>query len=82
MKKINLFVKGFEDLEYLKEVDKDTFVGLVPYKCTPGTSIDVLKFDGEEFDISDEKYNISKGELKTVLNFDNVEDRTDRKSVV
>ena len=77
MKKINLFVKGFEDLEYLKEVDKDTFVGLVPYKCTPGTSIDVLKFDGEEFDISDEKYNISKGELKTVLNFDNVEDRTD-----
>ena len=77
MKKINLFVKGFEDLEYLKEVDKDTFVGLVPYKCAPGTSIDVLKFDGEEFDISDEKYNISKGELKTVLNFDNVEDRTD-----
>ena len=77
MKKINLFVKGFEDLEYLKKVDKDTFVGLVPYKCTPGTSIDVLKFDGEEFDISDEKYNISKGELKTVLNFDNVEDRTD-----
>lgn len=77
MKKINLFVKGFEDLEYLKEVDKGTFVGLVPYKCTPGTSIDVLEFDGEEFDISDEKYNISKGELKTVLNFDNVEDRTD-----
>lgn len=77
MKKINLFVKGFEDLEYLKEVDKDTFVGLVPYKCTPGTAIDVLEFDGEEFDISDEKYNISKGELKTVLNFDNVEDRTD-----
>lgn len=77
MKKINLFVKGFEDLEYLKEVDKGTFVGLVPYKCAPGTSIDVLEFDGEEFDISDEKYNISKGELKTVLNFDNVEDRTD-----
>ena len=77
MKKINLFVKGFEDLEYLKEVDKGTFVGLVPYKCTPGTSIDVLEFDGEEFDISDEKYNISKGELKTVLDFDNVEDRTD-----
>ena len=77
MKKINLFVKGFEDLEYLKELDKGTFVGLVPYNCTPGTSIDVLKFDGEEFDISDEKYNISKGELKTVLDFDNVEDRTD-----
>lgn len=77
MKKINLFVKGFEDLEYLKEVDKGTFVGLVPYKCTPGTSIDVLEFDGEEFDISDEKYNISKGELKTVLDFDNIEDRTD-----
>ena len=77
MKKINLFVKGFEDLEYLKEVDKGTFVGLVPYKCTPGTSIDVLEFDGEEFDISDEKYNISKGELKTVLDFDNLEDRTD-----
>ena len=77
MKKINLFVKGFEDLEYLKEVDKGTFVGLVPYNCTPGTSIDVLEFDGEEFDISDEKYNISKGELKTVLDFDNVEDRTD-----
>lgn len=77
MKKINLFVKGFEDLEYLKEVDKGTFVGLVPYKCAPGTSIDVLEFDGEEFDISDEKYNISKGELKTVLDFDNVEDRTD-----
>lgn len=77
MKKINLFVKGFGDLEYLKEVDKGTFVGLVPYKCAPGTSIDVLEFDGEEFDISDEKYNISKGELKTVLNFDNVEDRTD-----
>lgn len=77
MKKINLFVKGFEDLEYLKEVDKGTFVGLVPYKCTPGTSIDVLEFDGEEFDISDEKYNISKGELKTLLDFDNVEDRTD-----
>lgn len=77
MKKINLFIKGFEDLEYLKEVDKGTFVGLVPYNCTPGTSIDVLKFDGEEFDISDEKYNISKGELKTVLNFDNIEDRTD-----
>ena len=77
MKKINLFVKGFEDLEYLKEVDKGTFVGLVPYNCTPGTSIDVLEFDGEEFDISDEKYNISKGELKTVLDFDNLEDRTD-----
>lgn len=77
MKKINLFVKGFEDLEYLKEVDKGTFVGLVPYNCTPGTSIDVLEFDGEEFDISDEKYNISKGELKIVLDFDNVEDRTD-----
>lgn len=77
MKKINLFVKGFEDLEYLKEVDKDTLVGVVPYKCAPGTSIDVLEFDGEEFDISDEKYNISKGELKTVLNFDNIEDRTD-----
>lgn len=77
MKKINLFVKGFGDLEYLKELDKGTFVGLVPYKCAPGTSIDVLEFDGEEFDISDEKYNISKGELKTVLNFDNVEDRTD-----
>lgn len=77
MKKINLFVKGFEDLEYLKELDKGTFVGLVPYKCAPGTSIDVLEFDGEEFDISDEKYNISKGELKTVLNFDNIEDRTD-----
>ena len=77
MKKINLFVKGFEDLEYLKELDKGTFVGLVPYKCAPGTSIDVLEFDGEEFDISDEKYNISKGELKTVLDFDNVEDRTD-----
>ena len=77
MKKINLFVKGFEDLEYLKELDKGTLVGLVPYKCTPGTSIDVLEFDGEEFDISDEKYNISKGELKTVLDFDNVEDRTD-----
>lgn len=77
MKKINLFVKGFGDLEYLKEIDKGTFVGLVPYKCAPGTSIDVLEFDGEEFDISDEKYNISKGELKTVLNFDNVEDRTD-----
>ena len=77
MKKINLFVKGFEDLEYLKELDKGAFVGLVPYNCTPGTSIDVLEFDGEEFDISDEKYNISKGELKTVLNFDNVEDRTD-----
>lgn len=77
MKKINLFVKGFEDLEYLKELDKGTFVGLVPYNCTPGTSIDVLEFDGEEFDISDEKYNISKGELKTVLDFDNVEDRTD-----
>ena len=77
MKKINLFVKGFEDLEYLKELDKGTLVGLVPYKCTPGTSIDILEFDGEEFDISDEKYNISKGELKTVLDFDNVEDRTD-----
>lgn len=77
MKKINLFVKGFEDLEYLKEIDKGTFVGLVPYKCAPGTSIDVLEFDGEEFDISDEKYNISKGELKTVLDFDNIEDRTD-----
>lgn len=77
MKKINLFVKGFEDLEYLKKLDKGTFVGLVPYKCAPGTSIDVLKFDGEEFDISDEKYNISKGELKTVLDFDNIEDRTD-----
>lgn len=77
MKKINLFVKGFGDLEYLKELDKGTFVGLVPYKCAPGTSIDVLEFDGKEFDISDEKYNISKGELKTVLNFDNVEDRTD-----
>ena len=77
MKKINLFIKGFEDLEYLKELDKGTLVGLVPYNCTPGTSIDVLKFDGEEFDISDEKYNISKGELKTVLDFDNVEDRTD-----
>lgn len=77
MKKINLFVKGFGDLEYLKEIDKGTFVGLVPYKCAPGTSIDVLEFDGEEFDISDEKYNISKGELKTVLNFDNVEDRAD-----
>lgn len=77
MKKINLFVKGFGDLEYLKELDKGTFVGLVPYKCAPGTSIDVLEFDGEEFDISDEKYNISKGELKTVLNFDNIEDRTD-----
>lgn len=77
MKKINLFVKGFEDLEYLKELDKGTFVGLVPYKCAPGTSIDVLEFNGEEFDISDEKYNISKGELKTVLNFDNIEDRTD-----
>ena len=77
MKKINLFIKGFEDLDYLKEVDKGTFVGLVPYNCTPGTSIDVLEFDGEEFDISDEKYNISKGELKTVLDFDNVEDRTD-----
>lgn len=77
MKKINLFVKGFEDLEYLKEVDKDTLVGVVPYKCAPGTNIDVLKFDGEEFDISDEKYNISKGELKTVLDFDNIEDRTD-----
>lgn len=77
MKKINLFVKGFEDLEYLKELDKGTFVGLVPYRCAPGTSIDVLEFDGEEFDISDEKYNISKGELKTVLNFDNIEDRTD-----
>lgn len=77
MKKINLFVKGFEDLEYLKELDKGTFVGLVPHKCAPGTSIDVLEFDGEEFDISDEKYNISKGELKTVLDFDNIEDRTD-----
>lgn len=77
MKKINLFVKGFEDLEYLKEVDKGTFVGLVPYKCAPGTSIDVLEFNGKEFDISDEKYNISKGELKTVLDFDNIEDRTD-----
>lgn len=77
MKKINLFVKGFEDLEYLKELDKGTFVGLVPYKCSPGTAIDVLEFDGEEFDISDEKYNISKGELKTVLDFDNIEDRTD-----
>lgn len=77
MKKINLFVKGFGDLEYLKEIDKGTFVGLVPYKCAPGTSIDVLEFDGEEFDISDEKYNISKGELKTVLDFDNIEDRTD-----
>lgn len=77
MKKINLFVKGFGDLEYLKEVDKGTLVGLVPHKCAPGTSIDVLEFDGEEFDISDEKYNISKGELKTVLDFDNIEDRTD-----